>query len=446
MFVAIVSSGIIYCCSSIWVGSLLLLTVTKGWHQQHNYLEDSTIISERSTKRSIAIMRVTIGIILFILLVQPLFGTLYSPLDIVALVFVASIVIYGIFQFIFRGTTTQRHATGKFMRVTLGYLWLLLGSCYILGEEAYTIILAIGSGYSTTRYIAVRIALLGSSGILSGVAFVTVILLFRSGTINNLLEVSLASRWTQVLGICSVVVLITGYAVVLHRWHNEPTIAVIELSLLLLPCLGSWLLFALLRFIIRDISRRLPTWGNIERSYAYLRVTAHRQATAALTKLRIVTAIIEVCAVIVCVATIQPQPYWWGSLSPRSLPPTALPTATVGITVTPFSGVLTQKNADISVTLQANALIRGQNQLTFTLQDTQGQPLTNARISVVANPSYGIHTGTIIATTVSTTNPIMYLCDITFDVAGTWQLAILVATVDQSLSSSVVFTVQVGMG
>jgi hypothetical protein len=255
------------------------------------------------------------------------------------------------------------------------------------------------------------------------------------------------SRWTFLLEGLALILACAGIGMVLAMWrHVAP-------SIVLNVFIGILLAHVVLVAAACGTCRRLkhilaeaPIPGDgartLQARHAHLRRAVRRfvgvGSTGALASLFVAVGVFGI---------VMPPPR-----SMRRLPAPAISTHPTVFppkpTVTPAADAkgltLTQSANDIGITLTSGPIITGNDIVHVFLANDQGQPITNGIVTLVISPMLvSAGSATIQATADPAGKPGSFVATLNFTQTGTWQIVVLVATADQSMMASVVFSVMV---
>ncbi|MBF6592500.1 MAG: hypothetical protein IVW57_18470, partial [Ktedonobacterales bacterium] len=113
-------------------------------------------------------------------------------------------------------------------------------------------------------------------------------------------------------------------------------------------------------------------------------------------------------------------------------------------TLAPNTAAQFHNQNGVQMTLSLTRAHTGANPARITVTDAQGKAIPQAHVTVIANQSFVNAGGIDVAATPDPDGqPTDFAASLTFAQPGAWQVVVFVATADQSVSASTIFTVNV---
>jgi|GEM_PF-6029435 len=253
----------------------------------------------------------------------------------------------------------------------------------------------------------------------------------------------IARRWTFHMGSLALVLVLAGIGIIRRLWSTNHLVIALGLSAtLLLPLLFILITRVIINGQLEGILRELPILGFHERR---LRARVMRTNDAARRVLRYGAYTAVLSAIIAATFIgLTSTPSIISSLPSTTVPTAASVLPTTIPTALPGDLILMKTDSGVSVTMRGSAPIVGTDVLHFFISNAQGALLEGASVTLVISPmliSSGSTTLPALADVGS--KPPSFIAAVTFAQPGNWQIVVLIATADQSVTASVVFAVSV---
>ncbi len=320
---------------------------------------------------------------------------------------------------------------------------------FILGAAVFILATAdLVAGARANYPLALRWIVLLTCGALGGTALASVMIMplirnFSSTEIDQRF-IRLSSRWTFLSVGLAIMAASAGIEMLWAARHPALVLRIIATCLCVVPILliaATWITCQ--RF--ERFLALMPILGDGERTlrarHTDLRRTARRVvwmgSAGALAALLLAVGL---ASIIIS----PPRSARRSQVKTVGMPHTSLPTPTV----TPASGAngldLTQSAGGAEISLTSGPLATGNNIAHVSLTNSQGQPVTNGIVTLVISPMLiSAGSATIQATADPSGKQGSFVATLNFTQPGIWQVVVLVATADQSIMTSVVFSVEV---